>query len=90
MGLLDPHGDLVNAILAKMTKREDDVILLDIQDEDHPFGLNIFECPNPQSPTAVQKIVDLVMHIFEKLYDVSRADSPYGTVFTKLYLYAGC
>ncbi len=72
VGLLDPHGDLVNAVLAKMTKREDDVILLDIQDEDHPFGLNIFECSNPQSPTAVQKIVDLVMHIFEKLYDVSR------------------
>src|SRR5437763_16008344 len=72
VGLLDPHGDLTNAILAKMSKREDDVILLDIQDEDHPFGLNIFECPNPQSPTAVQKIVDLVMHIFEKLYDVSR------------------
>src|SRR5437763_12373040 len=72
VGLLDPHGDLTNAILAKMTKREDDVILLDIQDEDHPFGLNLFECPNPQSPTAVQKIVDLVMHIFEKLYDVSR------------------
>ncbi len=72
VGLLDPHGDLTNAILTKMTKREDDVILLDIQDEDHPFGLNIFECSNPQSPTAVQKIVDLVMHIFEKLYDVSR------------------
>src|SRR6266568_2634628 len=72
VGLLDPHGDLTNAILTKMTKREDDVILLDIQDEDHPFGVNIFECPNPQSPTAVQKIVDLVMHIFEKLYDVSR------------------
>ena len=38
VGLLDPHGDLVNAILAKMTKREEDVILLDIQDEDYPFG----------------------------------------------------
>src|SRR5690348_15812699 len=69
VGLLDPHGDLFNAILAKKTKREDDVILLDIQDEDHPFGLYIFECSNPQSNTAVQKIVDLVMHIFEKLYD---------------------
>jgi hypothetical protein len=76
VGLLDPHGDLVNAILAKMTKREDDVILLDIQDEDHPFGLNIFECSNPQSNAAVQKIVDLVMHIFEKLYDVNRAGTP--------------
>ncbi len=73
VGLLDPHGDLTNAILAKMTKRLDDVILLDITDEDYPFGLNIFECPNPQSPKEVQKVVDLVMHIFEKLYDVSRS-----------------
>ena len=72
VGLLDAHGDLTNAILEKMTKRLEDVILLDITDEDHPFGLNLFACPNPQSPTEVQKIVDLVMHIFEKLYDVSR------------------
>src|SRR5438094_4890493 len=56
VGLLDPHGDLTNAILAKMTKRVDDVILLDITDEDYPFGLNLFACPNPQSNTAVQKI----------------------------------
>src|SRR5712692_7301980 len=72
VGLLDPHGDLTNAILAKMTKRLDDVILLDITEKDYPFGLNLFECHDPTDSVEVQKIVDLVMHIFEKLYDVSR------------------
>jgi hypothetical protein len=72
VGLLDPHGDLTNALLAKMTKRVEDVILLDITDKDYPFGLNLFECSDPTDSVAVQKIVDLVMHIFEKLYDVSR------------------
>ena len=43
VGLLDPHGDLTNDLLAKMTKREADVILLDIQDEEYPFGINIFQ-----------------------------------------------
>src|SRR5436305_3137820 len=76
VGLLDPHGDLTNAILTKMTKRVDDVILLDITDKDYPFGLSLFECHNPTDPVEVQKIVDLVMHIFEKLFDVSRAGTP--------------
>src|SRR6266568_8006504 len=47
VGLLDPHGDLTNAILAKMTKRENDVILLDLSDFHFPFGLNLFTCSDP-------------------------------------------
>src|SRR5260370_1513767 len=47
VGLLDPHGDLTNAILAKMTKRLDDVILLDLANFDYPFGLNLFTCSDP-------------------------------------------
>src|SRR2546429_8146482 len=72
VGLLDPHGDLINAVLARMDRREDDVILLDIGDEDYPFGLNLFECSNSKSAKAVQIVVDQVMHVFEKLFDVSR------------------
>src|SRR5437588_12581157 len=67
VGVLDPHGDLIYAILARMQKRLDEVIFLDITEFEHPFGLNIFECPNPNNPTEVQKIVDQVMHIFEML-----------------------
>jgi hypothetical protein len=72
VAVLDPHGDLINAVLARMDRRENDVILLDIGDEDYPFGLNLFECSNPKSTKVVQIVVDQVMHVFEKLFDVSR------------------
>jgi hypothetical protein len=44
VGLLDPHGDLVNAVLRRIPKdRVDDVILFDPSDEEFPFALNILE-----------------------------------------------
>jgi hypothetical protein len=70
--LLDPHGDLIKAILSRMKKRLEDVILLDIADEDHPFGLNLYQCDNPQSPKAVQYVVNQAMHVFERLYGITR------------------
>lgn len=74
--LLDPHGDLTNAVLSRLPPdREQDVVFLDISDEDYPFGLNLFACQTPQSARAVQYVVDQVMHIFEKLFAVSR-DTP--------------
>ena len=74
--LLDTHGDLTNAVLSRLPQeREQDVVFLDISDEDHPFGLNLFACQTPQSARAVQYVVDQVMHIFEKLFAVSR-DTP--------------
>ena len=44
VGLLDPHGDLVKAVLARIPEdRVDDVILFDPADEQYPFALNILE-----------------------------------------------
>src|SRR3972149_11285409 len=43
--LMDPHGDLVEAVLQRIPERRlDDVILFDPADIDYPFGLNLFEC----------------------------------------------
>src|SRR5437763_15325351 len=67
VGVLDPHGDLTNAILAKMTKRVEDVILLDIAEFHYPFGLNLFACPNPTDLQVVTEAQSKVMHIFKKL-----------------------
>src|SRR5436305_2263611 len=70
--VLDPHGELIEHVLARLEpKHERDVILLDVADEDYPFGLNLFTCPNPNSPKAVEKTVDKVMHVFDKLLGVS-------------------
>ncbi len=68
VGLLDPHGDLTNAILAKMTKRLDDVILLNLADFDYPFGLNLFTCSNPTDIGEVSRDSNKLMHVFKKLW----------------------
>ena len=47
--VLDPHGELIEHVIARLEpKQEKDVILLDIAQEDYPFGLNLFTCSNPQ------------------------------------------
>ena len=74
--LLDPHGDLTSVVLSRLPdRRVKDVIFLDITDYHYPFGLNLFACSDITNPLEVQKIVDKVRHIFEKLLGVS-TDTP--------------
>ncbi len=69
--LLDPHGDLTKDVLARVPdNREEDVILLDLMDSSYPFGLNVFECPDPSNLEQVALTASFVMHIFEKVWDV--------------------
>src|SRR5437588_1304684 len=71
--LLDPHGDLTQAVLSRLPdRRVKDLIYLDITDYHRPFGLNLLACSDITDPVKVQKTVDQVMHIFEKLFDVAR------------------
>src|SRR5712692_9397387 len=62
VGVLDPHGDLTNALLAKMTKRLDDVILLDIAEYNFPFGLNLFTCSDSTNLKLVSESEGIVRH----------------------------
>lgn len=42
VAVLDPHGDLIDDVLARLPdNRVDDVVLLDPSDEDYPVGLNV-------------------------------------------------
>jgi hypothetical protein len=78
VGLLDPHGDLTNAVLSRLpdtrvvdgVKRltEEDVILLDIKNTLCPFGLNLFSCSDPSDLVALTIASAHVMHIFRKLW----------------------
>ncbi|MGI8908362.1 MAG: type IV secretion system DNA-binding domain-containing protein [Candidatus Sumerlaeaceae bacterium] len=44
VGVLDPHGDLIDEILARIPKeRLDDVVLVDPGDEEWPVGFNILQ-----------------------------------------------
>lgn len=63
--VIDPHGKLVDDILACSIPedREADVVLLDLNDTEHPAPLNPLR--GLQGHVAVQRVVD----IFDKLYD---------------------
>ncbi len=72
VGVLDPHGDLINRVIERIDPRRlSDVILLDIANQDFPFGLNLYECKAPQDDLEVQRTVNRVMHIFDRLYEVN-------------------
>ena len=76
VAVLDPHGTLIDNVIARLPdNREKDVILLDIREFQHPFGLNLFICSDLTNPYEVQRTVDRVKHVFEKLLGVSQ-DTP--------------
>ncbi len=70
LGVIDPHGDLIEDILLKIPKsRAEDVILFDPADTEHPMGLNLLEYKNPaQKDFLIQEAIT----IFYKLFDPTR------------------
>ncbi len=66
IGLIDPHGDLVDAVLKFIPKeRSNDVILFDPADKDFPISFNILECRDKdQRPLVASGI----MSVFTKLW----------------------
>jgi ABC-type Mn2+/Zn2+ transport system ATPase subunit len=40
--LIEPHGDLAKTVIAGVPLK--DVIYLDMNDSEYPFGLNLFQC----------------------------------------------
>src|SRR5207253_46973 len=61
--VLDPHGDLIKAVLARLPdSRENDVVYLDIADSSYAFGINLFTCSDPTDPLVVSHAASKVMH----------------------------
>ena len=47
VALIDPHGDLCDAIVATVpSHRSNDVVLFDVADAGHPLAFNVLTCPN--------------------------------------------
>jgi len=68
--LMDPHGDLIEAVLGRLpAHRVDDVILFDPADIDYPFGLNMFECSDTSNPRLVDRVCSEVVLTFKKLFE---------------------
>lgn len=66
--LIDPHRDLVQDVLARAALPPENVVLLDPGNYQHPFGLNLFACDDPNDPSAKERAKSYVMDIFKKLW----------------------
>jgi hypothetical protein len=65
--VIDPHADLIRAILEHRDIPPDRLIFLDPTDYRYPFGLNLFACPSPGNPLVRQRTNDFILSIFTKL-----------------------
>lgn len=83
VSVVDPHGDLIEAVLALVPKeRLDDVILCDPSDLERPLGLNMLEydASHPEQKTF---IVNELINIFDKLYDLHLTGGPIFEQYTR-------
>src|SRR6266567_4287158 len=73
--VLDPHGELIKNIIARLPDREKEekVILLDLKRKDAYIGLNLFDCTDPTDDDEITKALDLVKHVFEKAFEITQA-----------------
>lgn len=80
---LDPHGDAIRDILKRLPEeRVADVIYLNLLDSSHPFGLNLFDCPDPNNDEAVALTASFVTHVFEKVWGAG-VDTPLLSQFLR-------
>jgi len=71
---IDPLGDDLEEILKSVPKeRAEDVIFFDPGDLERPIGLNLLEYNTPEQKTFV---VNEIMNIFDKLYDLKATGGP--------------
>lgn len=67
--VLDPHGNLIDDVLAQVPgERCDDVILLDLRASETPFGLNLFQCTDPSDPIIAAETTGQVVQVFKKIW----------------------
>ena len=67
--VIDPHGDLTQSCLNQVpAERIQDAFLLDVEDEDFPFGVNVFPTHKPKTAMERNQTVERILHIFEVLW----------------------
>ncbi len=66
VGVIDPHGDLVEAILGLVPRhRYNDVVLFDPADTEWPIGLNLLEAATPtEKDFAIQEMIATFQKLF--------------------------
>lgn len=80
---IDPHGSDLESIMSQIPKeRIDDVILIDPADMNKPLGLNMMDY-NPKYPEQKTFVVNELMSIFDKLYDMKTSGGPMFEQYTR-------
>lgn len=83
VGVLDPHGDLIEKVLGKIPKnRIDDVIVFDPGKLERVIGLNFLEYDS-RFPEQKTFIVNELINIFDKLYDLKQTGGPIFEQYTR-------
>ena len=74
--IIDPHGDVAEAILARVpARRADDVIYFNPADTERPQGLNLLEY-DPHYPEQKTFVINEMIKILDKLYDLKQTGGP--------------
>ncbi len=70
LGLLDPHGDLLERVLAKLPeKRKGDLIYFNVPDAAHPMGFNPLEnIPPAKRPLAASGLLEVFRKIWAEFW----------------------
>ena len=83
VGILDPHGDLIEDILGKIPKeRIEDVVIFDPASLKRAVGLNMLEY-DPNFPEQKTFIVNELISIFDKIYDLKQTGGPMFEQYTR-------
>ena len=81
--VMEPHGDLIEEILGKIpNKRIEDLVLFDPTNLKQPIGLNMLEYDS-QYPEQKTFIVNELINIFDKLYDLKTTGGPMFEQYTR-------
>lgn len=77
VAVVDPHGDLFEQVLSAVPQhRVEDVVIIDPSDKAFPVGLNPLDLPENVSPFILNRVINDLLDIFGKLYDMREAGGP--------------
>jgi hypothetical protein len=67
--VFDAHRDLIRYVVALLPpERLSKTYLLDMTDTEFPIGLNLFDCADPANELERARVVERVIHVFERLW----------------------
>ncbi len=83
LGVIDPHGEFADYVLGCVPKeRAEDVVYFNPADLERPMGLNMLEY-DPKYPEQKTFIVNELISIFDKLYDLKTTGGPIFEQYTR-------